>query len=169
MFDLSSSKLLVLAVIALIVVGPKDMIVLLRTMGRYVGMIRRQAGEFRSQFEEAMRDSELAEIRKEVETLGEETSQTLREATSSIENQLDEVGREVDKTTASQPPIDDPAHDFGADLTDDPGAVEPTSAVHAKAPEPAVTPAPVAPVAAVPPPRQTADAHAETVTSPTGH
>ena len=57
MFDLTSSKLLILAVVALIVVGPKDFPALLRTIGRYMGMIRRQANEFRAQFDEAMREN----------------------------------------------------------------------------------------------------------------
>ena len=64
MFDLSSSKLLILGIVALIVVGPKDLPILLRTIGKYVGMIRRQAAEFRSQFDEAMRESELDTSRR---------------------------------------------------------------------------------------------------------
>lgn len=101
MFDLSSSKLLLLAVIALIVVGPKDLPVLLRTVGKYIGMIRRQAGEFRTQFEDAMRESELTDLKKEVEQLGAETSATLHDATSTIESKLDEVGRDVDNAGAT--------------------------------------------------------------------
>ena len=46
MFDITSSKLLILAVVALIVVGPKDLPILLRTIGKYLGIIRRHAAEF---------------------------------------------------------------------------------------------------------------------------
>ena len=73
MFDIASWKLLLLAAIALIVVGPKDLPVMLRMLGRYLGMIRRQAAEFRAQgFEQAQRikaaaDREATVIRAEAE------------------------------------------------------------------------------------------------------
>ena len=57
MFDITSSKLLILAIVALIVVGPKDLPILLRTIGKYLGIIRRHAAEFRGQFDEAMREA----------------------------------------------------------------------------------------------------------------
>ena len=59
MFDFTSSKLLILGIVALLVIGPKDLPALLRTIGKYVGIIKRQAAEFRAQFDEAMRESEL--------------------------------------------------------------------------------------------------------------
>src|SRR5215471_12981446 len=69
MFDFTSSKLLILGIVALLVIGPKDLPALLRTVGKYVGIIKRQAAEFRAQFDEAMRESELAELRKSVESI----------------------------------------------------------------------------------------------------
>jgi len=95
MFDLTSSKLLILAVVALIVVGPKDLPALMRTIGRYVGMIRRQANEFRAQFEDAMRESELSDLKKEVEQLGEEARGTLHETSSAVESHMSDVTREM--------------------------------------------------------------------------
>jgi sec-independent protein translocase protein TatB len=95
MFDLTSSKLLILAVVALIVVGPKDLPALMRTVGRYLGMIRRQANEFRAQFEEAMRESELSDLKKEVEQLGEEARGTLHETSSAVESHMSDVTREM--------------------------------------------------------------------------
>ena len=59
MFDITSSKLLILGIVALLVIGPKDLPALLRTIGKYMGIIKRQAAEFRAQFDEAMRESEL--------------------------------------------------------------------------------------------------------------
>lgn len=78
MFDLTSSKLLILGIVALLVVGPKDFPILLRTIGKYVGMIKKQAAEFRSQFDEAMRDAELQQLKTDVEKLGEETRRPFR-------------------------------------------------------------------------------------------
>lgn len=95
MFDLTSSKLLILAVVALLVVGPKELPGLLRTVGKYVGMIRRQANEFRAQFDEAMRESELAEIKKDFEKLGQETKATLDDAGRSLDTQIGDIDQTV--------------------------------------------------------------------------
>jgi sec-independent protein translocase protein TatB len=67
MFEISWSELLILAVVTLIFVGPKDLPKFLSTMGRYAGMVRRQAAEFRAQFDEAMRQAELDALKKEVD------------------------------------------------------------------------------------------------------
>ena len=67
MFDISWSELLILGIVTLIFVGPKELPVLMRTLGRYAGVVRRHANEFRAQFEAAMREAELDSMRKEVE------------------------------------------------------------------------------------------------------
>ena len=56
MFDITSSKLLLLAIVALLVIGPKDFPILLRTIGKYLGIIRGHAKEFRAQFDEMARE-----------------------------------------------------------------------------------------------------------------
>ena len=73
MFDLTSSKLFLLAIVALLVIGPKDFPILLRTIGKYIGIIRGHAKEFRAQFDEAMRESELAQLKKDMEGIAQET------------------------------------------------------------------------------------------------
>lgn len=95
MFDLTSSKLLLLGIIALLVVGPKDLPALLRTVGRYVGMIRRQAADFRAQFDEAMRDGELAELRKEMENFGQEAESAVRQAETQLHNEMSAIETET--------------------------------------------------------------------------
>jgi len=69
MFDITSSKLLILAIVALIVVGPKDLPMLLRKIGQFMGRMRGMANEFRASFDEMARQSELDELRKEVEAM----------------------------------------------------------------------------------------------------
>jgi Tat protein translocase TatB subunit len=64
MFDITSSKLLILGIVALLVIGPKDLPALLRTIGKYMGIIKRHAADFRAQFDEAMRESELEQLKK---------------------------------------------------------------------------------------------------------
>lgn len=121
MFDLTSSKLIILAVVALIVVGPKDMMPLLRTLGSFLGMLRRQADEFRAQFDEAMRQSELAELKKEVETLGAETKSAIDQTTRSLESQMYDLDRAVDEAGNPAAIEEAPA---GTVATADPGAIE---------------------------------------------
>ena len=73
MFDLFSwSHILILLVVALVVVGPKDLPRLMRTAGQWAGKARDMAGEFRRSFDEMARQSELDELRKEIESLRNE-------------------------------------------------------------------------------------------------
>jgi sec-independent protein translocase protein TatB len=107
MFDITSSKLLILGIVALLVIGPKDLPALLRTIGKYVGIIKRQAAEFRAQFDEAMRESELADLRKDVESLGREAEQTMRAAEQSVEKDWAQaqasVDAALDRPSAAEP------------------------------------------------------------------
>jgi sec-independent protein translocase protein TatB len=72
MFDLSWSHILIFLVVALVVVGPKDMPRLLRIAGQWVGKARNMANEFRKNFDEMARASELDELRQEIENLRRE-------------------------------------------------------------------------------------------------
>jgi sec-independent protein translocase protein TatB len=96
MFDITSSKLLILGIVALLVIGPKDLPALLRTVGKYMGIIKRQAAEFRAQFDEAMRESELADLKKTVESVQQEAEASMRDATASVEKQLADARQSVD-------------------------------------------------------------------------
>jgi len=72
MFDLSWSHILIFLVVALVVVGPKDMPRLLRMVGQWVAKARGMANEFRKSFDEMARQSELDELRAEIENLRRE-------------------------------------------------------------------------------------------------
>lgn len=67
--DLSPAHILIVVVVALIVVGPKDLPMLLRKIGQFMGKMRSMANEFRASFDEMARQSELDELRKEVEAM----------------------------------------------------------------------------------------------------
>lgn len=62
MFDVAPSELLLVALIALVVIGPKDLPRVMRTVGRWVGRIRGVARQFRAGFDEMVRESELREM-----------------------------------------------------------------------------------------------------------
>jgi len=74
MLDIGWSELLVIAVVAIVVVGPKDLPKLMRSFGHYAGKLRRAASDFQRQFDEAMRESELDEVRKTIENARSESS-----------------------------------------------------------------------------------------------
>ena len=113
MFDITSSKLLILGIVALLVIGPKDLPALLRTIGKYMGIIKRHAADFRAQFDEAMRESEIDQLKKDVEKLGTETEATMRAAEHSVDKELTEARQDVDALMgADAKPVADPlAHD----------------------------------------------------------
>jgi sec-independent protein translocase protein TatB len=67
--DLSPTHILIVLIVALVVVGPKDLPVLLRKIGKFIGRMRGMANEFRASFDEMARQSELDELRKEVEAM----------------------------------------------------------------------------------------------------
>jgi sec-independent protein translocase protein TatB len=67
MFDFSWSELLVIALVALVVIGPKDLPRVLRTAGKWAAKARSVAREFQSSIDQMIRESELDEVRKEVE------------------------------------------------------------------------------------------------------
>ena len=105
MFDITSSKLLILGLVALIVVGPKELPMLLRTIGKYMGIIRRQANEFRSQFDDAMRETELEQLKKDVEGMGQDMQATMREAELSVEREVAAANSEIDSAMGGTPAI----------------------------------------------------------------
>jgi len=71
MFDIGWSELVVIGVVALIVIGPKELPAVLRAIGHWTTKIRRMAGEFQSQFQEAMREAEMSDLKKQVDGLGD--------------------------------------------------------------------------------------------------
>jgi sec-independent protein translocase protein TatB len=77
MFDIAWSEMVLIGAVALVVIGPKDLPKALRTVGQTVGRIRRMAAEFQGQFNEAMREAELADLKKQVDDIGGSVSNAL--------------------------------------------------------------------------------------------
>jgi sec-independent protein translocase protein TatB len=69
MLDFSWGHILILLIVALVVVGPKDLPRLMRIVGQWTGKARAMANEFRKSFDDMARQSELDELRKEIEGL----------------------------------------------------------------------------------------------------
>ena len=90
MFDIGGGELLVIGIVALVVIGPKELPGLLRTAGNAMGKIRRMASEFRGQFDEAMREAELDEAKKAFTDVND----VARSATSTF-NPLETIRNEI--------------------------------------------------------------------------
>lgn len=69
MLDLSWSHILILLIVALVVVGPKDLPRLMRMVGQWMGKARQMADQFKRSFDDMARQAELDELRKEIESL----------------------------------------------------------------------------------------------------
>ena len=69
MFDIGWGELVVIGIVALIAIGPKELPTVLRTLGQYMGKVRRMAADFQGQFQEAMREAEMADLKKQADDL----------------------------------------------------------------------------------------------------
>ena len=67
--EVGATELLVIAAIALIVVGPKDLPIMMRKLGQFLGRMRAMASDFRASFDDLARQAELDELRREVEAM----------------------------------------------------------------------------------------------------
>jgi sec-independent protein translocase protein TatB len=104
MFDFSWSELLLIGIVALVFIGPKELPGVLRTAGQWMAKVRRMASDFQSQFQDAMREAELADLKKEVDEM---TSQASRYANldpiAEARNEMDKTQREIESALAGTP------------------------------------------------------------------
>ena len=77
MFDFDIGKMLVVAIVALAVIPPKDLPRVMRTVGQVMGKMRRMAAEFQGQFMDAMREAEFESVRKELAELNQKATASI--------------------------------------------------------------------------------------------
>jgi sec-independent protein translocase protein TatB len=116
MFDISWGKLVIIGVVALLVIGPKELPSVLRQVGQWMSKIRRMASEFQGQFQEAMREAEMADLKKQFD-----------ETTSGIQSALDPTGFKTDLEKMIQDPMA-PTVAEAASATSTPAAPPPNPA-----------------------------------------
>jgi len=102
MFDIASSELLLVVLVALLVIGPKDLPKALRVVGKWVGKARGVAAHFRSGFDEMVRQSELEELEKKWKA---ENERIMREHPG--DPRADVLGGDVAAASAAEPAIAD--------------------------------------------------------------
>jgi len=145
MFDIGWTELLLIAVVAIVVIGPKDLPRAMRTVGQWTTKVKRMAGDFQRQFNEAVREAELDDVKKEVSSLGKldpmaDLRKSLTKADTDLKSDLkkvdDSIAASLKKPDAVNPvPKTPPAEVAGA----------PAAIVEAPPPAPpSVEPAPAA-------------------------
>jgi sec-independent protein translocase protein TatB len=144
MFDIGWGEIVVIGVVALIVIGPKELPTVLRTLGQAMGKVRRMANEFQGQFHEALREAELYDLKKQAEDFTSDISGSMNELTEfdpmtdtkeAIEHSFDSIPNTEAMGEAAAPA----AGEIAKIETSKPAAALPEPAL--KVPEP---PAPVA-------------------------
>ena len=106
MLDFGAGEFVVVGVVALIAIGPKELPGVLRTIGRSIGKMRRMAGDFQNQFNDAMREMELEEARKKVEEMGKSVSESVQAATH-VDTSLAEPPSAPDASSSVLGPLPD--------------------------------------------------------------
>jgi sec-independent protein translocase protein TatB len=101
MFDMSWGEVLVIGAVALIVIGPKDLPKALRTVGNMIGKIRRMAGEFQGQFNEALREAELDDVKRQLQGMND----TVSKGFNPVQTIRDEIKGAIEApVTVDKPP-----------------------------------------------------------------
>ncbi len=102
MFDIGWGELLVIGVVALIAIGPKELPGVLRTLGQWMGKIRRMASEFQGQFQEAMREAEMADLKKQVDEMTAKATELhqLRSARATCAREIESTQRQIERAIA---------------------------------------------------------------------
>lgn len=106
MLDLSWSEILVIAVVMIVVVGPKDLPRLLRSFGKTMSTVRNMAGDFRKQFDEAIKEADLADLKSLADDARKlNPAAEIRKALNPMEQAAKDVRSGLDRTMKPATPI----------------------------------------------------------------
>ena len=105
MFDIGWTEMLVIAIVMIVVVGPKDLPKMLRTFGRTTAKMRSMAGDFRKQFDDAMREAELEEVKSTIDSVRKmNPAADVKKALNPMEKAAADVRAGLEKTLKPSPP-----------------------------------------------------------------
>jgi len=159
MFDIGWSELVVIAVVALIAIGPKELPGVLRMVGQWMGKARKMAAEFQGQFQEAMREAEMADLKKSFDEVKEAaTGLAAGNVMTSLQKDVGDALHIGD--------IDKPATSSEAPATEAPAATLAIEPPATSSEALASNEAPVNPTTPEPPPQTIVEAEAHAVTEP---
>jgi sec-independent protein translocase protein TatB len=107
MFDIGWGELLVIGIVALVAIGPKELPGALRTLGQWMGKLRRMASEFQNQFQEAMREAEMADLKKQVDDLTSQASSYANfDPVGEVRKELESTQQQIESAITDKPPTD---------------------------------------------------------------
>jgi sec-independent protein translocase protein TatB len=117
MFSLGWGEIVVIGIVALIAIGPKELPTVLRTLGQWMGKVRRMANEFQGQFQEALREAEFADLKKHADDISSSVAEfsnidPLADAQKDMERAFEETPAVAADAPAA--PVADAAGDRGA-------------------------------------------------------
>jgi len=101
MFDISWTEFLLIGVVALIVIGPKELPGVLRTLGQWTRKVRSMAAEFQNQFQEAMREAEMADLKKQVDEMAQDIKNY--DPLKDVREDVEAAGRDIQTSLSSKP------------------------------------------------------------------
>ena len=159
MFDISWSEFLLIGIVALIVIGPKELPTVMRTLGQWTRKVRAMAADFQNQFQEAMREAEVADLKNEVDDLAHQVRSA--DPIRSVREDFETMGSDFERGLDARPPQAAPAGETAPALTTPSAAPAPEAAdaVNAEGAETETAAKPVA--AAEPSPADAAPAAAD--------
>jgi sec-independent protein translocase protein TatB len=108
MFDIGWSEMAVIAVVALLVIGPKDLPKVLRTVGQWVSKARAMAREFQSSIDEMARDADLEELKKTAREMSQLDIKGEIQKTVDPSGELEKSIAEVNALDPGKPPFEAP-------------------------------------------------------------
>jgi sec-independent protein translocase protein TatB len=101
MFDIGWTELLLIAVVAIVVIGPKDLPRAMRSVGQWTTKVKRMAGDFQRQFNEAVREAELDDVKNQVTKLGKlDPMADLKKSLTKVDTDLKADLKKVDDSIA---------------------------------------------------------------------
>src|SRR5690348_3143133 len=101
MFDIGWGELLLIGIVALVAIGPKELPGVLRAVGQWTAKLRRMASEFQNQFHEAMREAEMADLKKQVdEVTSQAQSYAKFDPVGDIRREFESAQRQIDRAIA---------------------------------------------------------------------
>jgi len=104
MFEIGWSEILLIGIVALIAIGPKELPGVLRTVGQWTAKLRRMATEFQNQFHEAMREAELADLKKQVDEMTTQAKSYANfDPVADVRRELESTQRQIETSMTEQP------------------------------------------------------------------
>jgi sec-independent protein translocase protein TatB len=144
MFDISWTEFLLIGVVALIVIGPKELPTVLRTLGQWTRRVRSMAADFQKQFQEAMREAEMSDLKKQVDDIAHDIKSY--DPLKDVRADVEAAGKDIQSSLAKPAPTapqSQPAQSEAAVAQDTiPSAAEPAAQETAELPAAETAPAP---------------------------